>query len=121
MYIFKYLILLALIPTIGLGQVKYIKKGDPAPYEGYIFTIEAELDNRKTLIEHDFTLKQVDLYKANQDVLNKQVELWKSQSKTLSDQLVKKEQNTFWQNTLYFALGALVTTGLAFGVSRATR
>lgn len=113
--------LLALIPSFALGQVKYITKGEPAPYEGYIFSIDAELENRKTLIEHKFMVKQLDLYRANEDILNKQVDLWKGQSRLLSDQLVKKEQNTFWQNTLYFALGALVTTGLAFGVSRATR
>lgn len=121
MNINKLLLLLGLTPALLFGQVKYIEKGIPAPYSGYLFTEDAELTNRKTLIEHKFMLQELDLYKQNEDILIKQADLWKNQSRDLADQLNKKERMTFWENTLYFALGALVTTGLAFGVSRATR
>lgn len=121
MNLYKSLFLLVFTSTMCLGQVKYIDKGTAAPYSGYLFTVDAELENRQKLIDYSINKQQLELYRQNEEILTKQVELWRGQSRDLSLELVKKERMSFWQNTLYFALGAVVTTGLAFGVSRAIR
>jgi hypothetical protein len=104
-----------------LAQVQYIEKGTQAPFTGYLFTPEAELKNRKDLIQLDMFRQTVPLLEQNNTLLTKQVDLWRTQSDELSKQLIRQERSTFWQNLGYFALGAVLTTGLAFAVNQSTK
>ena len=63
----------------------------------------------------------VPLLEQNNTLLTKQVDLWRTQSDELSKQLIRQEKSTFWQNLGYFALGAVLTTGLAFAVNQSTK
>lgn len=124
----KHLLVLMLIPATVFGQVQYIEKNTPAPYSGFLFTVEAERANRKSLLDLD-VYKQLDesnkrmleLRIQENKVLTDQYTLWKTQSESLSKQLVDANNNSFWKSLLYFGLGCVVTTGLAFAVTRATR
>lgn len=121
MKLLKTMLIALLIPAVSFGQVKYIEKDTPAPYTGFLFTPEKEQQIRLTLIEHDFLKLELEVYKDTNKLLQERANLWQKQSTELANELVKKERLTFWQNTLYFGLGAILTGVLAVGVSRAVR
>lgn len=121
-------IALTLISSISFAQVQHLDKGQAAPFEGYIFSLEAERANRKSLLDLDVykaldesNKRMLELRVQENQILTQQYNLWKTQSESLSKQLVESNNNSFWKSLLYFSLGALVTTGIAFGVTRATR
>jgi hypothetical protein len=124
----KRIALSALLSISANAQVEYIEKGKPAPYTGYLFTPEKEADVRKA--NEDLKLfKLIDdnnskILKLKEDqlvVVKEQADLWKNQSERLSKQLVDAEDRGFWRNTLYFGLGAIVTTAIVFGVNQASK
>lgn len=124
----RHLWLLLLIPTLTWGQVQYLPKDTPAPYTGYLFTPEAEKANRKSLLDLDIykqldesNKRILDLRMQENKVLTEQYQLWKEQSDSLSKQLVSARNDTFWKSLVYFGLGCIVTTGLAFAVNKATK
>lgn len=114
--------------VIAAGPIQYLTQGTPAPYNGYIFTEEAEQKNRLQLIEGNY-FKSLD--SVNQEYLlnlHKQMELsdkqrilWREESERLSKQLVAQQDSSFWKQVLFFGLGCVVTTGLAFAVNKATK
>lgn len=127
-YMFKYLILSTLLVTqlvmAADGPVTHLNKGDPAPYEGYHFTLAKELEVRQGMLELDTDKLIIDnnqklltLKDAQVVILNDQVKLWQDQSKALAEQVVAKENSRFW----YFVLGCATTTALAFAVNKATK
>lgn len=117
----KYLFLLTLIPSLVFSQVLFIQKDSPAPYNGYLFTPEAEKKNADKLIELDYTIQQLGIMKEEQEALKMRLVTWQDAAKSANKELVKQERARFWENTLYFGLGAVLTGVLAVGVSRAVR
>jgi hypothetical protein len=108
--------------------VVFLRKGEQAPFEGYHFSLEAEEKNRKSLLDLDIykeldasNRRMLDLKTQENTILTQQYTLWKDQSASLSKQLVSARNDTFWHSLMYFTLGCLVTTGLAFAVNKATR
>lgn len=124
----KLLFSIGLLSSISFGQVSYIKKDQPSPYEGYVFSLDSELDNRKKLEQlktllivndnNQLLLNLKDQYIKESDT---EINLWKSQSQDLSKQLVSQENKTFWHSLLYFGLGVASATVMAFAVSHVTR
>ena len=97
-----------------------INKGEASPVDGIVMTTDKARSLKNELLDKDMLVKQVGIYKLNEELLNNQVALWRTQSDSLSKQLTD-EKYSFWSNTGFFLLGVAVTTGLAYGVSRATR
>lgn len=122
------LIIAILISHTGFAQVKYIEKGEQAPYTGYLFTPEKEAEVRQS-VEALKYFKLVDetntrIIKLKDDELalvRQQTDIWRTQSDALSKELQEQKNSGFWRQTLYFGLGALLTTALAFGVNKATK
>jgi myo-inositol-1-phosphate synthase len=122
------LIGLLLVNQVLAQDVVYLKKGEVTPYEGYLFSQAKESEVRLKLLDAD-VYKQLDA--SNQRIigyhvqekalLQQQANLWHTQADSLSKQLVNAEDRSFWRNTLFFLAGALITTGIAYGVTRATR
>jgi hypothetical protein len=124
----KSFLCLLLISSIASAQVVHLDKGSPSPFEGYLFSIESEKANRKSLLDLDIykeldasNRRMLDLKTQENTILTQQYVLWKDQSASLSKQLVSARNDTFWHSLLYFGLGCLVTTGLAYAVNKATR
>lgn len=124
----KSFLCLLLISATATAQVQYIQKDAPAPYTGYIFSIESEKANRKSLLDLDVykeldasSKRMLELKTQENTILTQQYVLWKDQSASLSKQLVSARNDTFWHSLLYFSLGCIITTGLAYGVNKATR
>ncbi len=99
-------------------QVKYIQKGQEAPYTGYIFDLEAEQKNQFRLLERDNFEKQISLYKENEKIYEANSDMWQKVATENTERLVKLERNTFWQNALFFTLGVVATSALAIGLSK---
>lgn len=124
----RYLLILLLIPSIALAQVKHLNKNDKAPFSGYLFSPDKEAEVRKTNEDYK-TLVLVDqnnqkLFKLKDDqigIMDKQITLWRTQSQDLSKQLVERENSSFWKQTLFFGLGAIVTTAIVYGVNKASK
>lgn len=129
------LIKYALTSTLAISSIAqacnpvlHIDKGTPAPCEGFIFSLDKEQEIRKQLEEYK-TLKFINanleliikLKDSQIDILGQQVTLWQDQSTRLSKQVIESQDKSFWRSALYFGLGALVTTGLAFAVNKATK
>jgi hypothetical protein len=121
--------------TLGLaisvcqaGEVRYLDKSQPAPYNGYLFDLEAEKANRLELLDLDFykalnvqNKSVIELHKTQTALVEEQAKLWRKQSDNLATQLVEARDNQFWRSALYFLAGAALTTGLAFAVSKSTK
>lgn len=116
----KKILSLLLICSFSLQakEVKFIQKGSPAPYDGYIFDLEAEQNNRLELLEKDNMAKQLSLFKENEKLFESNATMWQSVATQNTERLVKLESNTFWQNALFFGLGVVVTGALAIGLSK---
>lgn len=124
----RHLFILCLLPSLVFGQVKYVEKGEPAPFTGYLFTPEKEGEVRQD-VESLKYYKLLD--ESNQRIIalkdkelaavNANYAIWQKQSEQLSKELEDAKSNSFWRQTLYFGLGALLTTGLAFAVNKSTK
>jgi hypothetical protein len=121
-------ILILACPTVGMAQVAYVTKDQPSPYTGYLFTLDAELQNRMKLEQ----LKTVLIEKSNDEQLlalkdayikddTTEIAMWKVEAQDLSKQVVEQQSSTFWHSILYFGLGVISATAMAFAVSHATR
>ncbi len=106
------------LPALRAKEVKFITKGAPAPFDGYIFDLEAEQANRLELMEKDNLVKQLSLFKENEKLFEDQNAMWKQVATENTERLVKIENNGFWQKSLFFGLGVLVTGALAIGLSK---
>lgn len=84
-------------------SVTYLNAGDKAPYEGYIFTKDAEANNRAKLDQLDLDVKLIDAQKQDIDILGKRLSLYQDAYK----------QNDL-EKYLYFFGGMF----LAYGVLR---
>ena len=99
-------------------EVAPIKKGEPAPFSGYIFDYEAEQKNQFHLIRKDRLEEQVKLYKENEIELMANLNRWQNVAQQNTEALLKVERYSFWQNAVFFGLGVVVTGALAIGLSK---
>lgn len=107
--------------SVAFGnEVIPITKGSPSPIDGFVIDREKADIIRNSDLDSQYTKKENSYLKEDNDTLNKRVNLAQNQIDSLSKQVLQ-EKDTFWTKMGFFILGAAVTTGLAFGVSRATR
>lgn len=125
----KLLVLILSFASISAtAQVKYLEQGQQAPFTGYLFSPDKEQEARQNTeaVQHlrkldEYNQKIIQLKDEEIQLINGQKQMWQKQSEDLSKQLQAKENSGFWKQTLYFGLGALVTTALAYGVNQATK
>lgn len=120
--------LFLIISTPAYADFDYLKKGDVAPYEGYIITPEREqslrLMDKKLGLATDLNTSystQNALDSKTIDILNQRVDLYQRQNADMSKQLSEAKGDGFWQKTLYFSLGAVLTGLVAYGTVRAVK
>jgi hypothetical protein len=111
--------------ALACDPVKFVEKGAAAPCTGYLFTPEKEKEVRMQVIdlqyEKELSLskdRQIELYKKENAILTERYQIWSVEAKALSSDLSKERNSTFWRNTLYFALGMLITTGVTYAVNQ---
>jgi hypothetical protein len=107
-----------LIFGLQANEVKHLKKGDTAPYEGYLFDLEAEQKVQFKLLQKERLDEQVVYLEQNIKLYKEDAEEWRNVATQNTERLLKLERNTFWQNALFFTLGVVATSALAIGLSK---
>lgn len=118
------LILLISTPVFGDTNVTHLLPGNPAPYEGYLFTIPAEkelrLTDAKLNYEQDLNIyltKINDEYRQTVDVMQTRI---KDQGNEM-EQLAKIKSPGFFGKEFYFVLGAVLSGLVSYGVYKSSK
>lgn len=117
----KFLILLLLVSnSVQALEVKFLEKGQEAPYAGFLFEPKAESRCRLLDQELDYN-KQINASLTNMNNLYEQ-NATVMQNRILNlQQQVNNNENTLFSKTGFFILGVATTILVAFATSRATR
>jgi hypothetical protein len=114
-------LILALSTSVSFAQVADVKKGEPAPFTGVLFSPEASQDLKKRVETGEIDSEKVRLLNEQNKILQERVDLWMKQSDALSKRVVEMQDDSFWKKSAYFGLGAVVTVVMAFAVKGAVR
>lgn len=122
----KLLLSFFLLFNIALAEeVKVLKKGDMAPYDGVLFPKEKERELRTELEISEkkiLTLRKLnDLNEKEIEVLNKRIELYQEKTKEIVHLQLQEDKYSNAKNALYFISGALITGLIGYGVIKAYR
>ncbi len=97
-------------------SVTYLQEGTPAPCSGYLFSPEKEQEVRLKIIDYDrltkLTERQSSLIDIQDQRLTGQIKL----NQELIEKINNSNQKDFWQNTLYFLSGVLITGAISSAV-----
>ena len=83
-----------------------VKEGEPSPCTGIVFTHEQETKIRTDLMYYKELSGK---YKQNAELDAKLLKLERDLSKDLRNELSMRESTAFWENSLFFILGAGLT------------
>lgn len=122
----KYLILFILSTQLAFAQdVSYLEKGSPAPYTGYLFSPQKEREIRLTTETLKYCDKSKEMalsilqdYETKDKITADRMNLRDQQIDSLSKRLVDAKDDSFLSKAGFFILGALVTGGIAYGLTR---
>lgn len=124
----KFLILSLLFNVAYAQNAVVIKKGDPAPFDGVLFTKTYEKELRQQKLDLEYAEKKIvhlsqlnELNNKELDILTKRFELQRNRAQEMADRESKAESQSAWKNALYFVSGALVTGIIGYGVIQAYR
>lgn len=99
---------LLLIPNLAFGQVTLLNKDEPAPYKGYLFSPEDELETRikvsKVNLLESLTIKQGEQI----DILKDRIDIKEQQLDNLAKQLQSAEKMSDLNKLIYFVLGGVI-------------
>lgn len=95
-------------------EAKYLVKDTPAPFTGFL--ISPEKAEKIRIMDIDLRLAT-----RTNEILTTENTLLKDHNTYLAKELVDTRDNSMWGKIGYFILGAVLTTGIAFGVSKATK
>lgn len=116
---FKYLLTFIFITNISYAgcnnPVTYLKENEPAKCDGYLFTPEKELDVRTKISNYERLETVIQKQDALIDILSKRIDIQVQQNINLSNELQRKETETYWQKAGFFLLGAILTGVIAYG------
>ncbi len=126
----KYIVIMLLFSSVSQAtdSVVYLPKDQKAPYDGYLFTPDMEKEVRLNTInlkyseELNASLVKINaIHKDNLQILDQRVKLYQDQSDSLAKSLESSRSTSFFEKTLYFGLGAIITGGIAYGVTKSLR
>jgi len=109
-------------------EFTYLEQGMPAPFPGYLITAKKEKELR--LLNENFAYCDKSrelLTKLNTDnenilkIQSDRIAIRDQQVDVLSQRLVESKDDGLLSKIGFFLLGALVTTGIAYGVSKTLR
>lgn len=97
-------------------NVYHLVKDQKAPCEGYLFSPEKEQEVRIKIKTYDYLLKYNDKQKEIIDVMNERIVNLQKYNSEIDKELQNRQKFKFWEVTLYFSLGALLTGAIAANV-----
>lgn len=122
----KFLFCMFFILNIAMAEeVKVLKKGELAPYDGVLFPKEKEREIRTEIeisAKEIVTLKKLnELNEKELDIINKRLDVYQKKSLELLKINEEKKENDLLKNALYFISGAVLTGVIGYGVIKAYR
>lgn len=115
-------LLITLAPLNSLADdAKFLEKGQPAPFSGFLLDRDKAAKIRLLDIDYQEALKTKDYLQKDNAIYVQRLDNMKEYNDRLAKENVELRENSIWSKLGFFVLGALVTTGIAFGVSRAAK
>ena len=102
-------------------NVVFLDKDKPAPFAGYLMDQEKVDKIRLLNIDYQEALKTKEYLQKDNDLYAKRLDNLTQYNDKLATEVVSLRENSIWSKIGFFILGAAVTTGVAFGVSKAIR
>lgn len=115
----RYIIILLITLNLCHAGVTNVKKGQTVPHDGYLFTPEAEKENRTKLEKAKITKRENITLKELQVVNEQRIDLYKNEASKASSRLSKARFKGNLKGTLGFVLGTVITGVISYGVYRA--
>lgn len=114
--------------TPAFADFDLLQKDQPAPYKGYLITLEREQDLRLMTKRLEIDEAQIQQYiklgdtnAKTIDVLTQRVTLYQDETLRLGKEIVEARGDGFWNKFLYFALGVGASILTVYAVSGATK
>lgn len=119
------LVSLLIIPNYSFANscpepVQIIQAGQTANCDGFLFSDDAEKKASQAIDDATYYKDLSELLHKRSELSNKQIgildqrlNLYMTSSNELAKEVVRKRDQDFWQKTIYFSLGVIVT-GIAF-------
>ena len=107
--------------ALAEDTAKYLPKGEPAPFSGYLLSPEKADKVRLITIDLSLSKKTNDILTQQNTLLQTQVAQSQEHINNLNKTLVDSKDSAFLSKIGMFLLGATSATVIAWGVSRAVR
>lgn len=124
------ILLISLIATNSFADndVVSLLKGQPAPFDGLLFTIPKAEDLKRSVVERDnYKLlsesleRSIDLFKKNDELNNQKVNILLEQNDKLAKNLYEARSTSTAERVLWFGLGLAVTGMAIYGAKTLTK
>lgn len=102
-------------------DAKYLGKGQPAPFDGFLLDREKASKVRLLDIDLKESLKTNEYLKKDNELYVQRLDNMKEYNDNLAKEVVTLRENSIWSKLGFFLLGAATTTLITFGISRATK
>ncbi len=117
-----------LLSSVCFADVVAINQGQVAPFKGYLFSSDKELEARSAMLDNvilkDMTARQekvIQLYKADEGIFDQRIENYIKQNDILAKENEQLRSMNNWERFGWFALGVVATGLSAWGMSRVVR
>lgn len=115
------ILILALSNVCYADQSTLLEKDQKAPYTGYLLDQDKAEKVHAMSLNYQEALDNEKYLTDTNAIYVKRIELVSTENDKLAKQVAEQRDSSIWSKLGFFVLGAAVTTGLAFGLSRATR
>lgn len=122
------LIVIQGMSVANANEVRYLLKGEQAPYEGFLFDTEKANNIKNAVVERDgYKLinesleRSLQLHKANQELYIQQRDIFRTQNDKLANELEKERSTSTLSHILWFSLGVLATGIAVYGAKQITK
>ena len=111
------ILLVLLLSETGLtGNIQPIDKGDVAPYDGYIYDLEANGEAIRNSIDapfynaiNDKLEQRIKLTDLKVNILEKQIEEHLNHNRALNKEMTKRQSRSVLNQMMWFTLGLLLS------------
>ena len=122
--------------SLGCEQpVKFLKKGEVVPCDGYLFSPEKEAEVRVVVQEHKLQGEQLEIQERKikyllenekywQEIADKEAEkaeLWRYRAEDSTEKLVASERGRGTRDWLFLVGGVLITIGAGYSLGQVSK
>ncbi len=112
------MLLFIVTPSFAGGKSLSLLQGSPAPFTGYLIDQEKADSIRDITIDRDSGKKINELLSQENVLLSQRLSNSHQENDILAKRLAEARSDSTFNKIGYFILGALVTTGIAYGVAQ---